>query len=170
MPIPVDYRTIPFHITKVGDCGRYVGRAVYWKLYVLENAIRIIVHSVLSVQLGPGWWAQAVDPDTIRTVNRVKRSYSSQPWHSSPGAHDIYFLFLPDLVKIVTTTSHLFLPIIPDIDQWVVRLEEIRLPRNIVGHMNWLNAADKHLIDTTYAELKALMKRLPSTGVPVLIP
>ena len=169
MPVVVDYRTLPFNITSISDSGKYVGRSAYWKLYAIENLIRILVHSVLSAQINPAWWAVAVDPNTDRKVQMVKRDYAKQPLHSSPGAHDIYCLFLPDLRKIMSAHRHLFSPIIPDIDQWILRIEDIRLPRNIVGHMNWLNTADERQIDDTYSDLMALMRRLPRSGITLTI-
>ena len=170
MPIAVDYRTLAFNTTLIGDSGKYIGRSAYWKLYAIENLTRILVHSVLSAQISPAWWAVAIDPDTNRQVQKTKKSYAKQPWHSAPGGHDIYYLFLPDLRKIIFTHSHLFRPIIPDIDAWILRIEDIRLPRNIVGHMNWLNVADEHQIDSTYSDMKALIRRLSQSGITLTIP
>ena len=170
MPVAVDYRTLPFNIARIGDSGKYIGRSAYWRLYAIENLMRLLVHSVLSAQISPAWWAVAVDPKTDQKVQWVKRDYAKQPSRSSPGAHDIYYLFLPDLHKIVLANSHLFRPLIPDIDQWVLRMEDIRLPRNIVGHMNWLNTADEQLIDALYSDLRALIRKLSRSGMSISIP
>jgi len=170
MAIPPDFRTLPFETARVADSGRYVGRSTYWKLYVVENLIRVVVHSVLSIQVGPAWWNVAVDSNTNGNVQKVMRNYASQPSRSLPGRHKIYYLYLPDLMKIISTNSHLFRPIIPDIDSWIVRFEQIRLPRNIVGHMNWLNSSDKTLIDEIYTDLKILMRKLLNSGVALDIP
>ena len=35
----------------------------------------------------------------------------------------------------MTANSNQFLPVIPDVDQWITRIEGIRLSRNLVGHM-----------------------------------
>jgi hypothetical protein len=74
--------------------------------------------------------------------------------------HGVYYLFLSDLNKIITPNSHLFRPHVPDIDQWIARIEQIRVPRNIVGHMNWLTAVDRTRIDVLYADLQQLVKLL----------
>lgn len=170
MPTAVDYRTLPFSITAIGDSGKYLGRSAYWRLYVIENLVRVLVHSVLTAQIGPTWWTIAVDPKTNQKIQLVKQDYAKQPHHSSPGTHNIYYLFLPDLHKIILANSHLFRPLIPDIDQWVLRLEDVRLPRNIVGHMNWLNTADEQLIDALYSDLRALIRKLPRSGMSISIP
>ncbi len=166
----VDYRILPFSITAIGDSGKYLGRSAYWRLYVIENLVRVVVHSVLTAQIGPTWWMIAVDPKTSQKIQRVKQDYAEQPYHSSPGTHNIYYLFLPDLHKIILANSHLFRPLIPDIDQWVLRIEDVRLPRNIVGHMNWLNTADEQLIDALYSDLRTLIRKLPRTGISISIP
>lgn len=170
MPTVVDYRTLPFYITKLGDAGRYIGRGSYRKLYVIENALRVVIHSVLSAQIGPSWWDMAVDTPLNQKVQRVKNDYIRNPGHTSPSTHDLYFLFLPDLNYLIRPNSHLFLPIIPDIDQWILRIERIRLPRNIVGHMNWLNKTDTKEIDNTYAEVKILMRALSQSSIEIVIP
>jgi hypothetical protein len=100
----------------------------------------------------------------------VKEDYAKQPQHSSPGAHNIYYLFLPDLLKIILANSHLFRILIPDIDQWVLRIEDVRLPRNIVGHMNWLNTADEQLINALYSDLRTLIRKLSRSGMSISIP
>lgn len=170
MPTAVDYRTLPFSVTAIGDSGKYLGRSAYWRLYVTENLVRVLVHSVLSAQIGPTWWAIAVDPAINQKIERMKRDHSRQPRHSSPGAHNIYYLFLSDMPKIILANSHLFRPIMPDIDQWVLRIEDVRLPRNIVGHMNWLNTLDEQLIDALYSDLRTLIRKLARSGISITIP
>jgi hypothetical protein len=98
------------------------------------------------------------------------KEYASRPWHSTPGKHDVYYTFLSDLSKIITVNSHLFKPIIPDIDQWIARIEQVRLPRNIVGHMNWPSATDRQRIDVCHADLQQLVQQLVSQGVTLNVP
>jgi hypothetical protein len=170
MPAALDFRTLPFHATRVSDSGRYIGNSIYWKLYAIENLVRVIVHSVLTAQIALDWWSVAVDPKLQGTVLRIRRDYSRAPWHTSPGTHDIYYVFLKDLNLIIQANIHLFRPLIPDIDRWVGLLEQLRLPRNVVGHVNWLNATDKSQIDTTYVEAKALIRRFSRAGNSIIIP
>lgn len=136
MPSVSDFRTYAFDRARVDTAGRNIGRQVYWKLYAIENLLRVLVHSVLTLQVGANWWTVTVDPKLQQRVTYHMKEYASSPWHSTPGKHDIYYTFLSDLSKIITVNSHLFKPIIPDIDQWIARIEQVRLPRNIVGHMN----------------------------------
>jgi hypothetical protein len=169
MPAISDFRSFAFDSARVQASGKYIGRNVYWKLYSIENIVRVIINTVLQGQLGPTWWALASNPKLANKALRVKSQYSQQPWHTQPGAHDIYYLFLPDLNEIIRANSNLFLPIVPDIDQWLARLEQIRLPRNIVGHMNWPSNVDRKRVDVLLSDLLALIQLLQRSGIGLLI-
>jgi len=159
-----DFRLRPFDSTRVEASGKFVGRSVYWKLYYIENAFRVIINSVLSVQIGPDWWDTAVDEKIRKDAERFKRDYLSRPWHAAPGSHGIYYVHLRDLVEIMRANSNLFLLIIPEIDQWMARIEQLRLPRNIVGHMNYPSHIDRQRINVIYADCRELVEWLRSSG------
>ena len=161
MPAASDFRLASaFDLSRVDTSGRNVGRSVYWKLYVIENVMRVIIHSVLSTQLGPKWWSLAVDATLQKKAQRFRSTYTSSPWHSSPGTHEIYYIDLADLNEIVRANSNHFLPIIPDVDQWMARVEQVRLPRNVVAHMNWPNQTDRQRIDVFYKDVRFLAAHL----------
>jgi hypothetical protein len=163
MPKAADFRSYAFDHVKVDVSGKDLGRKVYWKLYAIENLVRIIVHSVLTAQVGANWWTLAVDPNIRGSVKSRMADYGKQPWHGTPGKHEVYYAFLSDLNKIITPNSHLFKPHIADIDQWIARIEQIRLPRNIVGHMNWLSTVDRNRIDVIYADIQHLVAQLTTS-------
>ena len=170
MPAATDFRRRAFSIATINASGRDVGRHVYWKLYAIENLVRVVVHSVLSVQIPGGNWWTAVDQGLQSKVAGFRGQYANQPWHSTPGRHEVYYTFLSDLNAIITAHSHLFRPTIPDIDQWIARIEQIRLPRNIVGHMNWPSSTDRQRIDVFYQDFQALIKKLASANFSFVIP
>jgi hypothetical protein len=166
-----DFRTKSFDVKRVKAAGKDVGGKVHPKLYAIENLIRIIVHSVLSIQIGPQWWPLAADPALQKEVTRLQQSYTNKPWHSAPGHHEVYYIYLSDLTKILTTHSAHFAPHIPDIAQWTARLEQIRVPRNIVGHMNWLTLTDRRRIDVCHDDVEQLVAQFAAIKkVPLLIP
>ncbi len=170
MARPSDYRSLPFDIRCMADCGKYLGDISYWKLYSTENLVRSIVHSVLSTQIGPSWLSVVIGQKKNRLIQHQKQDYAAQSHRSSPGRHDIYYLYLSDLSKIMATNSHLFTPIIPDISDWILKLEAVRLPRNIIGHMNWLNLPDEADIRRVYLDFKGLARRLFTQGFLLRIP
>lgn len=166
-----DFRTYAFDVNRVKAAGKDVGGKVYPKLYAIENLVRIIVHSVLTVQIGQQWWTVAADPALQKEVTKLQQSYSNKPWHSAPGHHEVYYVYLSDLTKILTTHSGHFVVHIPDIALWTARLEQIRVPRNIVGHMNWLTATDRQRIDVCHSDIEQLVQQLAAAKkVPLLVP
>jgi hypothetical protein len=165
-----DFRHFAFLPSRVDSCGRSVGSRLYWKLYAIENTVRVVIHSVLSVQISANWWAVAVNGKTITRANAFRRSYAAKPRNAHPGTHDIYLLFLTDLTEIIRANSHLFTPIIPSTNQWIAILESIRVPRNLVGHMNYPNSFDENAIDHAYSQLPVLLAQLAARPIPILIP
>jgi len=158
-----DFRNFAFDTTRITTSGRDVGAKVYPKLYAIENLIRVVIHAVLTAQLGPNWWNLAADPQLQKAVVKRKADYVNRPWHSTPGKHEVYYVYLSDLTKIMTNNSAQFVPHIPDIAQWTARLEQIRLPRNIVGHMNWLTKTDRNRIDLCLADVEQLVVKLAAS-------
>jgi len=165
-----DFRTAQFAVDRVDSCGKHIGRGAYWRLYAIENLFRVLVHSVLSNQLGPDWWDTAVSPSVRSEAQRSRNSYSARPWHSQPGSHDIYFTTLSQLTEIIRVNSHQFEPVVSDIHQWIVKLEQIRLPRNVIGHMNFPTLTDRRRIEVLYADCRVLMAHLEQRGFALTIP
>jgi len=160
MPKAFDFREVPFGSGLVDASGRFVGRRVYWKIYFVENIFRVIINSVLLVQIGPDWWNLAVDQTIKKDVERFKGDYVKRPWHGRPGRHDIYYLQLRHLNEILRANSNLFSVAIPDIDEWIGRIEQLRLPRNIVSHMNFPSDVDQQRIDVIYSDTRSLLTHL----------
>src|SRR5947209_5709689 len=107
MPAPQDFRRSGFSALRVERCGKYMGRYTYWKLYVIENTLRVVVHSILSKQIHSTWWTAAAGPKLQAKVAWVRADYTRRPWHTPAGSHDIYYVFLSDLSKIMRENSHL---------------------------------------------------------------
>ncbi len=171
MPSATDFRTAAFAPSKVDSCGKYIGRNTYWKLYAIENLFRIVIHSVLSAQLGATWWANAVDPRIQKRAQSAQARYALRPWHTNPGSHDIYYTNLSDLSEITRANAHLFRIIVPDIDQWIVKIQQILLPRNVVGHMNFPSRTDRQRIDILHSDCQMLIGHLKQQGtLQVIIP
>ncbi len=172
MPVVRDFRNYSFKPARIDRCGRNIGSRVYWKLYAIENTIRVVIHSVLSVQspFGPNWWGGAVDQRIQAKAQKFRGSYAAKPKNALPGIHDIHLVFLSDLTEIIRANSNLFTPVVPTTDQWIATLEGIRVPRNLVGHMNFPNAFDRTTIDNAYQQLPSLLSHLAANNVPIDIP
>lgn len=135
----------------------------------MENIFRVIINSVLSAQIGTDWWKTAVDGTIQKKAQSFKNDYLTRPWHTTPGSHEIYYIHLRDLNEIMRANSNLFLPIIPEIDGWIARIEQLRLPRNVVAHMNFPSRTDQKRIDVFFEDSKVLVANLPKS-LPLLVP
>ena len=169
MPTPQDFRLLSFDLLTVVKSGKLIGRQTYWKLYYIENVFRVVIHTVLSVQIPTDWWTVAVDGEIQKKATRFQNSYLKKIWHGKPGTHEIYYIDLKDLNEILRANSHLFVPIIPDLDKWIVGLEELRLPRNVVAHMNYPSKTDLKRIDVFYDDCVKLLD-LVQTKIALKIP
>ncbi len=165
-----DFRAYAFDAVRLRRTARYVGNNSYRMLYESENIIRVVVNSVLLVQIGPDWWGQAVDQRIREQADRFRQRYMSRPWHTPQGDHGIYYVFLADLAEILRANSGLFLAFVPDIDQWIAKIESINLPRNVVGHMNFLTPNDRTRIALFQDDVAHLPGLLQTAAVPVVVP
>jgi hypothetical protein len=170
MPIVRDFRNYSFLPARIDRCGRNVGTKFYWKLYAVENTIRVVIHSVLTIQIGVHWWTVAVDPKIAARAQGFRKSYAAKLKNANPGTHDIHLVFLTDLTEIIRANSHLFTPIVPTTNVWITVLEAMRVPRNLVGHMNFPNAYDRTAIDNAYSQLPSLLSDLTTFPIPISIP
>ena len=177
MPNAIDFRTAPFRVTKVSDSGRYIGETVYWRLYVIENLLRVIINSVLSdFYSTPEWWPLAAGPISVgdRTldgvVKQVRSDHKKNANSTYPGKHNMYYLQFSYLYLIIIENNSLFLSVIPEIDQWVQRFKRMRISRNIVSHMNWLDSTDRQEINELYLDLIQLARKLTESKLEIVIP
>jgi len=157
MPPVIDFRLSQFDSSKIDRCGKHIGRQTYWKLYAIENLFRIVIHSVLSVQMPGDWWDFAVDKTIQDKAQRYQKPYLKKSWHGKPGSHSIYYIDLTDLTEIIRANANLFDPVIPDLDKWLIGVEELGLPRNVIAHMNFPNKTDAKRIDVFYDDCQNLI-------------
>lgn len=158
MPRIYDFRSNPpFASKSLDSSGKHIGKHVYWKLYAIENAFRVIVHSVLSAQIPVlDWWLTAVNQNIREKATGYKNRYLARPWHTAQGIHGIYYIDLLDLTEILRANRNLFSDVMPDIDQWILKIESVNLPRNIVAHMNFPDQNDRERIGVLYNDVVAL--------------
>lgn len=171
MPATRDFRAYAFDAARVKTAGKTVGRESFPKLYAIENMLRVVIHSVLTVQVGTDWWDKTVDETRRKKADRFRARYATKPWHGNPGEHGLYYMDLTDLVEILRVNAHLFEPVIPEIDLLLVQIELVREPRNVVCHMNWPTRADSARFEVLLNDVEAHVGRLIRTGaIPLLVP
>jgi hypothetical protein len=169
MPRVIDFRQKTFTPEHLSKSGKYIGNRTYWKLYAIENIFRVVINSVLTPEIPQGWWNVAVDKTIRDRAEGFKKRYLKRAWHGNPGTHDIYYIDLKDLAEIIRPNSHLFITVIPDIDRWMVGIEDLRLPRNVVAHMNFPSNNDIKRIDVFHNDCLTLIATVQAK-IPILIP
>ncbi len=170
MATSVDFRSHAFDLARVEKTGKSVGRGPFAQLYAAENLVRVVINSVLLVQRGPNWWLTSVDPRLQGQAARFAARHAAKPWYSTPGAHGLYYLFVSDLAEIIRANSHLFLPLVPDVHLWLLKIEDLRVPRNVVCHMNFPTKVDQQRIAVFYNDVRRLASQLASTGLAIKVP
>lgn len=169
MPSIADFRLSPFDSSAIARSGKQIGRHTYWKLYAIENLFRVVVHSVLSVQISPNWWDIAVDNAIRDKAERFRSNYLKRSWHGGPGTHGLYYIDLKDITEIIRANANLLDPVIPDLDRWMIGIEDLRLPRNVIAHMNFPSRTDVKRIDVFFEDCQSLV-RLVQNRVALEIP
>ncbi len=148
--------------------ARSVANGPYSKLYAAENIVRVVVHSVLLAQVGSDWWLKATNSDLQKQAARFAGRFAGNPWYGNQGTHPIYYAFLGDLADIMRDTSGLFIPLLPDVDQWIARIDQAEMPRNVIGHMNFPSAIDRKRIDVFHHDVRGLATKLQASLVLVV--
>lgn len=156
------FRDASFNLVVLRSYAGVMGKNYYTKLYISENILRAVIHSVLSVQVGRDWWNQVVDKGIHGTANVVRNRYMTAPTPRSPGRHDIYCVYLSNLGKILFDAKGYFYHLFPQIERVVISVERVLLPRNLIGHMHVLTANDKRSITRLYNQCIEFARALAS--------
>lgn len=166
MPRVGDFRrTSTLAVDKVEMGGKYVGKKTYWRLYAIENLYRILIHSVLLAEFGTNWWATVTSKKKQKDIIKLQERYKNSPWPSSPGDHEIYYIYLSDLNKIVGENVERFRPVIQDIDDVILNIEKIGLSRNVIAHMNFPSRTDRERIDSAHEYIKKMFLAVEKSRV-----
>lgn len=131
---------------------------VYPKLYVLENALRSVIHRVLKSAVGDDWWQKCAPPALKKTVDSRKAGESKKPWHGRRGAHEIYYSDFKDLRCIIIGQWPHFREIFGDQHRLSQQLDDLEHPRNIVAHNNPLKKRDLDRLNLHFGDLMDLLK------------
>jgi hypothetical protein len=163
-----DYRNFPYDEKTLLSYGKILGRQYYWKMYASENLLRLIIHSILSVQIKGEWWKQAVDPDIIKEATKVRAKYNNSRIPNKIPKHDIYCIYMPMLERIISDNRLRFIHYLPQIDKLIISLNAVIIPRNLLGHMNTLDNVDRGKIGGLYKICLKCLKILSETKNLVL--
>jgi len=169
-----DFRNKPFSIQRINSTGKQIGDYSYPKLFFIENFLRIIINSVLSIQIGPNWWGSAASPNLQKSANRIRIKYQERQalraGHALPGNHDIYYVYFPNLIEIIREHAHHFRLVISNIDNLIADVDVVVNGRNLVCHMNYPSEYDKRKITELQKTSLSVIDEIRKKGIPILVP
>ena len=160
-----DYRDAPFNLRILQSYARKIAGDYYRKLYISENILRAGIHSILRVQAGVNWWDQIVDNGSKGTAISVRNNYIQMPTPRNPGNHRIYCVYLSNLGKILFDAKGYFYHVFPNVERLIVLIEQVRLSRNLVGHMNVLTAVEKARVTKLHSLCNELARAIAESPV-----
>jgi hypothetical protein len=115
----------------------------YVAFFCLENAVRELVVDRLLENHGPDWWSSRVSSGIREKVQKRRETEGHNRWHISRGAGEIYYTDLGDLRAIMQANWTDFADLFPDQNWLISRLTELEASRNIIAHMNALDAREE---------------------------
>jgi len=129
---------------------------VYPLLYAFENSVREFVNGHLTDKYGKKWWNRTglVSKNARETVERNKTATGKNRWVLRTTAHPVYSTNLGHLGSIITSTDgwKVFDPMFPS-QAWVTEhFETFEQLRNVVAHMNPLQAQNLKALETRAQE------------------
>ena len=176
MAIVRDFRDFSFSNIRVENCAKFLGKQFYWKLFIIENILRVIINSILWVQYqekGGEWWNDLAGK-AKNNADRNQRRYlkPEAKFHGLPGKHPIYYTDVRDLSEIIRINMPLFIPVLSYefINKLIVEIENIFIPRNIIAHMNFPTKTDMNRIDILFHDLNVYLNIMVEKKVVLRIP
>jgi hypothetical protein len=129
---------------------------VYPLLYAFENSVREFVNGHLTDKYGMKWWDRTglVGKSARDVVERNKKATGKNRWVLRKTAHPVYSTNLGHLGSIITSTDgwKVFGPMFPS-QAWVTaHFETFEQLRNVVAHMNPLQAQNIKALETRAQE------------------
>jgi hypothetical protein len=160
-----DFRNRNFNLILIDKCGKYLGKEAYCLLYSIENIFRIIIHSVLTIQINKdNWWFSVADKDMMAEANKNKQKYVAEFPDIKIGMHEIYHVNLSHLKSILEKQSFAFLPILKEkkqlLSECINLLKIIISPRNKIAHMNFITNQQIKNAETLLKKSKLLLSIL----------
>jgi len=126
--------------------------ALYYPyFYILENSIRNLMMIVMEKKYGINWWEDEIEKNSnfiqlCQELNGRKETEKEFRWHGTRKAHEIFYVDINDLRKIIKdywpSSKANFKSILKRIS-WVDNmLQTINMSRRIIAHNNPLSQRD----------------------------
>ncbi|MCX6120102.1 MAG: Swt1 family HEPN domain-containing protein [Ignavibacteriales bacterium] len=134
-----------------------IGQETYPQVVVLETSIRTLIESILK-KINVNWWPDLIDPDVVKSVNRIKKKEANYPYRERRGKKDILYCNFADLKTIIDYQYPHFKFIIVDQAWFDAKMNEIYMARNNLAHSVLLSKDDISRIALFYRDWSRLLK------------
>lgn len=122
--------------------------ALYYPyFYILENSIRNLISIIMTKKYGKNWWKDEIEKNKnfkklCGDVDGRKKIEDEFRWHSKRNAHEIFYVDIDDLRKIVIDYWPIFKSIIKKRSWYDNMLHTINISRRVIAHNNPLSERD----------------------------
>jgi len=119
----------------------------YPYFYILENSIRNLIIIVMTKKYGKNWWRIEIENNNnfkklCQKVDDRKKPEDKIKWHGKRNAHEIFYVDVDDLKKIVIDYWAYYKNILPDRPWFETTLNIINMSRRVIAHNNPLSERD----------------------------
>ncbi|BCX03855.1 MAG: hypothetical protein KatS3mg053_1793 [Candidatus Roseilinea sp.] len=134
-----------------------LGEEAYPQIVVLENSIRALIEQRLSA-ISANWWTDLV-PASVRTsVQRTIDKEKRYPYREKRGQNPLVYCNFADLKEIVTANHSEFRDVIPDLEWFKTKMDEVYMARNNLAHSVLLTKDDMTRIALFYRDWARLLE------------
>lgn len=131
---------VPNYETEFYDEANLNNKA-YPHIYVIENTLRKIILKKFSNN--SKWWKEEIVPkDVIEYAEKIRTAESKHPWMPKRGKHQVYYLGLEELYKILNKHWDKSFAWIGNREEFRVWINELIPIRNMVAHNSPLSKQD----------------------------
>lgn len=126
----------------------------YPYFYILENSIRNLIMIVMTNKYGRNWWKDEIEKNNnfkklCEEVVSRKNLEDEFRWHGKRNAHEVYYVDIDNLRKIVIDYWPNFKNIFKECSWFDNMLQTINKSRRVIAHNNPLSERDFKRIEIT---------------------
>ena len=135
----------------------------YFKLYCLENFLRLFTENVAINNLGIKYWELLkIKKEILEKIKSRKEKEEQNRWLSLRGNSNIFYMDFDDIRRLIISNWNLFATYFPD-QPWITqRLTDLYKIRNLIAHNSYIDRNDQKTLDTfannIYNQLVKTMK------------
>jgi len=134
-----------------------IGEEAYPQVVVLENSIRALIEKKLSA-IRTDWWKSLVPSSVQESVQRTIDKEKKYPYREKRGQNPLVYCNFADLKEIVIANHSEFCDVIPNLEWFKTKMDEVYMARNNLAHSVLLTKDDMTRIALFYRDWARLLE------------